>query len=483
MKGIHENRIRRLNNEDIIYEKGPVVYWMNRDGRVHDNWALLYAQERARELKVPLVVMYNLEIGFGGGGLRQHDFKVRGIREVSEDLRKLNIPFYLLIHQKKNKDEKGQGKEMHDWLDSIDAGLLVTDFFPLRHPRAWADYLRKNIEIPMYGVDAHNIVPTWVTSDKQEFAARTMRPKLHRLLPEYLTNFPKMRKMKPDNMSAIDNQDINWEDLLTGQKFSYDVSTVDWINPGYTAGMSQLKVFIQKRFDVYADERNNGLVRGQSDLSPYLHYGQIAPQRVAWQVVQHVDVPIEKILSADRNGAASKNSAAAFLEELIIRRELSDNYCFYNSDYDNTKGFHEWAQKTLNEHANDKREYIYTFKAFEDARTHDELWNAAQREMVTTGKMHGYMRMYWAKKILQWSRSIEEAYQTAITLNDRYSLDGRDPNGFVGVAWSIGGVHDRAWFERDVFGKIRYMAESGVQKRFSVKEYIAKFPPEENDEK
>jgi len=279
MELMHPERIRRLNKEDIIYEKGPVVYWMNRDGRAHDNWALLYAQKRAIEFKAPLVVMYNLEIGFGGGGLRQQDFKVRGIREVSEALKKLGIPFHLLIHNKKFKDEKGQAGEIHSWL-----------FVPLRHPRAWSDYLRKNITIPMYGVDTHNIVPVWIVSDKQEFAARTIRPKLHRLLPEYLTGFPKIKKMKPNNFDAIPEQKIDWEDLLENQKFSYDIPIVDWITPGYAAGMNQLKLFIQKRFGVYADERNNGLVRGQSDLSPYLHYGQIAPQRVAWEIIIYVYV-------------------------------------------------------------------------------------------------------------------------------------------------------------------------------------------------
>ena len=195
-----------------------------------------------------------------------------------------------------------------------------------------------------------------------------------------------------------------------------------------------------------------------SDLSPYLHFGQIAPQRVAREI-QQADAPPE--------------AKQAFLEELIVRRELSDNFCWYNPDYDKFSGFPEWAQKTLDQHRDDRREYLYSLEEFEQGRTHDALWNAAQLEMVLRGKMHGYLRMYWAKKILEWTASPEEALEIAIYLNDRYELDGRDPNGYVGVAWSIGGVHDRAWGERPVFGKIRYMNLSGCQRKFKVDQYIA----------
>lgn len=177
---------------------------------------------------------------------------------------------------------------------------------------------------------------------------------------------------------------------------------------------------------------------------------------------------------------ANDEAKRAFLEELIIRRELSDNFCFYNEDYDNFKGFPEWAKKTLQKHKNDKREYLYSAIEFERALTHDELWNAAQMEIVRKGKMHGYMRMYWAKKILEWSESPEKAMEIAIYLNDRYGLDGRDPNGYTGIAWSIGGVHDRAWNERKIFGKIRYMSHGGCKSKFDVEKYIEqikKIPP------
>ncbi|MFW5721799.1 MAG: deoxyribodipyrimidine photolyase, partial [Desulfohalobiaceae bacterium] len=188
-----------------------------------------------------------------------------------------------------------------------------------------------------------------------------------------------------------------------------------------------------------------------------LHFGQIAAQRVAQEVLSF------------KTRTAYKE---AFLEELIVRRELSDNFCFYNPAHDSVDGFPEWAGKTLDAHRKDPREHVYSLEEFEQARTHDPLWNAAQMEMVTRGKMHGYMRMYWAKKILEWTASPEEAMDVAITLNDRWELDGRDSNGYTGIAWSIGGVHDRAWPERPVFGKIRFMNDRGCRRKFDVDAYI-----------
>jgi len=221
-----------------------------------------------------------------------------------------------------------------------------------------------------------------------------------------------------------------------------------------------LKSFIDKKLPRYADMRNDPSRDGQSNLSPYLHFGQLSAQRAA--------------LEAD-NVHCPAMSKETFLEELIVRRELSDDFCYYNDHYDSFAGFPEWSQRSLNFHRKDRREYIYSLKKFENAQTYDNLWNSAQMEMVKRGKMHGYMRMYWAKKILEWSSSPEEALETAIYLNDKYELDGRDPNGYTGIAWSIGGVHDRAWNERPVFGKIRYMSYNGCKGKFDVEAYVRQY--------
>lgn len=444
---VNSQRYLQLNTHS--YSGGPVVYWMNRDQRAHDNWALLFAQEKAIEYKVPLLVVFNLDPYFLGGGIRQFDFKIKGLQEVEKHLHALSIPFIVTT------EDAPHG--IVDFCAKHKAGLLVTDFFPLRKPRAWIDGVRKAITIPLYGVDAHNIVPAWVVSPKQEFAAYTFRPKFHKKVDEFLTDFPRLKKHP--YIHSLKIKENNWK-KLSHVPFNTHIPAVEWIAPGYGHGMKTLKSFINNRLHGYATKRNDPNAGALSDLSPYFHYGHIAPQRAVYEVL-HAHAP--------------KEDKDTFIEEAAVRRELSDNFCFYNPQYDSVEGFPAWAKESLNAHRKDAREYVYTLKQFENAETHDDLWNAAQQEMLQTGKMHGYMRMYWAKKILEWTKSPEDAMKIALHLNDTYELDGRDPNGYVGVAWSIGGVHDRAWFERDVFGKIRYMNKNGCKKKFDVEAYVNKW--------
>jgi deoxyribodipyrimidine photo-lyase len=251
---------------------------------------------------------------------------------------------------------------------------------------------------------------------------------------------------------------IDWEGVLTKLKIDRDVPEVDWIRAGEGAARRALSAFVKRKLPLYDEMRNDPSKDGQSHLSPYVHFGQLAAQRIALEV---------------RKAAAPSSSKDSFLEELVVRRELSDNFCYYNPHYDTFQGFPDWAKTTLDLHRKDRREYLYSLEEFEHAKTHDDAWNAAQKEMVLRGKMHGYMRMYWGKKILEWTESPEDALKIAIYLNDTYELDGRDPNGYVGIAWSIGGVHDRAWKERAVFGKIRYMNYKGLKSKFDIGKYIA----------
>jgi deoxyribodipyrimidine photo-lyase len=234
--------------------------------------------------------------------------------------------------------------------------------------------------------------------------------------------------------------------------------------PGSNAGKTALESFLISGLIRYG-LRNDPNAHASSRLSAWLHFGQLAPQRVALEV--------RKLTKASAgNDNPLEELQADFLEELIIRRELSDNFCFYNQNYDQTAAFPEWAKTTLRQHQADPRPHIYSLHELEAAETTDPLWNAAQQEMVISGWMPGYLRMYWAKKILEWSTDAETAQTHAIALNDRYLLDGRDPNGYAGIAWSIGGIHDRAWNERPVFGKVRTMTYAGCRRKFSVDQYI-----------
>ena len=442
---INEKRIRLL--QDGKTGNGPVVYWVSRDQRCSDNWALLFAQSLALSNNKPLAVVFNLVDNFLEATIRQYGFMLKGLEQLEKDLARHNIPLFVLT----GKPEVN----IPEFVKKFNIHSLVTDFDPLRIKRIWKRDVAKKISVPFYEVDAHNIVPCLYVSNKQEFGAYTIRPKIHKQLAQFLDEFPELKKMKKSE--AVSSDKTNWSALNASLKINMDVKEQDAFKPGEYAAHKILNGFFTNRLADY-DKRNDPNAGAVSNLSPYLHFGQISAQRIVIETQKH-----------------GKNSEAvkSFLEELIIRRELSDNFCYYQKYYDTFEGFPEWAKATLNDHKKDKREFVYSLKEFENSKTHDELWNAAQNEMVIKGKMHGYMRMYWAKKILEWSKSPEEAMKTAIYLNDKYELDGRDPNGYAGIAWSIGGVHDRAWKDRPVFGKIRYMNFNGCLRKFDVYSYIA----------
>tara|TARA_B100000925_G_scaffold244978_1_gene194921 strand:+ start:1108 stop:2466 length:1359 start_codon:yes stop_codon:yes gene_type:complete len=437
-------RSKKLNA--INYSGGNVVYWMQRDRRFHNNWALIHAQNIAIKYKVPLTVFYSLNGNFANANPRQYGFLLRGLSESIEVFKKHNIPFHL---------RRGDVlTSLHNYISSSNTGYLITDFSPLKVYKKRLNKIIEDIEIPVDMVDAHNIIPAWIVSDKQEFAAHTIRRKIHILLDSFLHSFPKVIS-HPFNVN-IEHETIDPDAILRELQIDNSVQEVKWINPGENEGKRSLKTYLNESMDVTGESRNDPNKDSLSNLSPYIHFGQLSAQEIALQVIATED-------------SVGKDT---FLEQLIVRRELSDNFCYYNDDYDSFNGFHSWAQKTLNEHRGDQREYLYSSSEFENANTHDKLWNAAQNQMIVSGKMHGFMRMYWAKKILEWSEDPEAALQIAIDLNDKYELDGRDPNGYTGIAWSIGGIHDRPWFERPVFGKVRYMNYNGCKRKFDVNKYI-----------
>ncbi|MGE0088580.1 MAG: deoxyribodipyrimidine photo-lyase [Bacteroidales bacterium] len=446
MGNFNKHRVRELKSGKK--QSGPIVYWMSRDQRVADNWALTYAVLKANESKFPLIVIFSLAPSFPGANLRHYDFMLKGLAEVEEKLLSMGISFVLL---------KGNPSEtIADFLKQEKASLLVSDFDPLNIKREWKNCINELIDVPHHEVDAHNIVPCWYTSSKQEFGAYTIRPKIKKHLSDFLVDFPDIKIINKKNTIE---KPINWHNALSWLTPFNHVKPIDWLIPGEIGAKKTLNQFLSGKLLGYSTRRNDPNLDAQSNLSVYLHFGHISAQRIAIEVLK---------------ANSPEEDKQAFLEELVVRRELSDNFCYYNSSYSRFSGFPDWAKETHRIHRFDVREYLYTTQELEHAKTHDPLWNAAQCEMVTTGKMHGYMRMYWAKKILEWTACPEEAMRTAIFLNDKYSIDGRDPNGYTGIAWSIGGVHDRAWPERPIFGKIRYMNFEGCKRKFDVDAYIAK---------
>lgn len=300
------------------------------------------------------------------------------------------------------------------------AGAIVFDF----DPTSLLAQKLKDFNCAVFEVDSHNIIPSRFASQRQEFQAATFRPTVYRNIGEFLTEFPQVFKTSSNEAEKV------------------------------------LGDFIKNKLDNYAELKNDPNQNAVSELSKYLHFGHISAHRIAIEIIK---------------SNASRPNKEAFLEELIVRKELSDNFCLYSRNYDSYEAILPWAKTTLEAHKDDFRPYLYDIETFEKAQTHEELWNACQNQLLTEGKIHGYMRMYWAKKILEWSQTADEAVKTAIYLNDTYALDGCDPNGYVGVLWAIGGLHDRAFFEREIFGKIRYMSKSGCEKKFDTTAYINKY--------
>jgi deoxyribodipyrimidine photo-lyase len=441
---VDARRTRLLNNKSL--GSGPVIYWISRDQRAHDNWALLYAIEKANEINQSVVVAFCLE-KYPTSNLRQYDFMLRSLKETADTLKHNSIGFRLLI---------GDGdKQIPKLVNELKPSSVIVDFSPLKNARTKRQKVAENIDVQMTEVDAHNVVPAWIASDKQEFAAYTIRPKITNLLQEYLTNLPSLKA--PVVKWTEKSDEVNVVETIKDLGIDESVKPVDWCIPGEAEAKASMQKFFQEKYDDYAEKRNDPTLDGLSNLSPYIHFGQLGPQRLAYD---------------SSKLSVNEDSKKSFLEELIIRRELSENFCLYNPDYKTTKAFPDWAQKSHDEHKNDKREYLYSLGELEQAKTHDDLWNAAQKQMTERGKMHGYMRMYWAKKILEWTPDIDKAMEYAIYLNDKYELDGRDPNGYTGIAWSIGGLHDRPWFERPIFGKIRYMNYNGAKNKFNIQKYI-----------
>ncbi len=444
--GVDPRRIQTLQTGEP--GTGPVIYWMSREQRAGDNWALLHAQERARSAERGVVVLFCLVPGFGEASWRQYSFMLAGLRQTCRHCLELGIPFVLRLGD--------PGERAAELVNQVDAESLICDFDPLRVKKVWRSEAAARIEAPLFMVDGHNVVPCWQASNKQEFAARTIRPKIQRQLGEFLEPFPDPSP-QTEKVPGFPLREPDWQSSQLRVEGA-GIEPVDWLSPGPEAAMERMQHFLRHGLPLFEERRNDPNADALSHLSPYFHFGQLAPQRVALQVQGRKE--------------ASSSARSAYLEELIVRRELADNFCHYNPDYDSFRGLPNWGRTTLDKHRNDPRPALYGYRELEDAATGDDLWNAAQMQMVRTGKMHGYMRMYWAKKILEWTESPEQAIAFAISLNDRYELDGRDPNGYTGVLWSVGGLHDRGFKERPVFGTVRYMSRAGCKRKFQVDSYI-----------
>jgi deoxyribodipyrimidine photo-lyase len=443
---IHRERVRPLNNEKEK-KRDYVLYWMQASQRANYNHALEYAAGEANARRKPLVVFFGLTEDFPEANERHYAFLLEGLKETGRALGERGIRFVL---RQVSPEEGAVAMAKRAALTVVDRGYL-------RVEREWRKRAAQRVDCPLIQVETNAVVPLEQASPKEEYAARTLRPKIKAQLEKYLVPL-KVVGLKKDSLK-LDLETLNPDDpdgLLGRLSIDRSVGRVRGYLGGSSEAKRRLREFIARKLAYYSEMRNDPNEDGTSNLSPYLHFGQISPLEVALEVRE-----------------SRKKAAEVFLEELIVRRELSLNFAYYNRDYDRFEGLPVWARKTLQEHQKDRREAIYSPAELEEARTADPYWNAAQKEMVRTGKMHNTMRMYWGKRIIGWTPTPEEAFRIALALNNKYELDGRDPNGFAGVAWCFG-KHDRPWPARPVLGTVRTMNASGLRRKFDADAYARK---------
>ena len=441
---IQKERIKALNQKEV--KKGKyILYWMQASQRAECNHALAFAILKANELRQPLVVFFGITDQFPEANERHYTFMLEGLKDVKNSLEKRRIQM-VTLHK---SPEVGVVQLAHK------ASLAVVDRGYLKIQKAWREDASRKMDCPLIQVESDVIVPVEEASPKEEYAAATIRSKIKRKLGDFLVPLEEHEPIIGSLSLDLDSFDIeDVEKAISKLRIDRSVKKVDSFHGGANEAKNHLEIFLESKLDRFPELRNDPTLDYLSQMSPYLHFGQISPLYIALKV------------SKTRSPGVD-----AFLEELIVRRELSMNFVFYDEKYDSYDSIPDWAKKTLKKHQKDKRSYVYSLKEFEMGITHDPYWNAAQKEMVIKGKMHGYMRMYWGKKILEWSRTPEEAFRIALHLNNKYELDGRDPNGFTGVAWCFG-KHDRPWGERSVFGNVRYMNDKGLKRKFDADRYV-----------
>uniref|UniRef100_A0A8C1UKN5 Deoxyribodipyrimidine photo-lyase n=1 Tax=Cyprinus carpio TaxID=7962 RepID=A0A8C1UKN5_CYPCA len=386
-----------------------------------DNWALIYARQLALAENLPLQDLTHI----------QYNFMLKGLREVAKECKSLDIQFHLLSGE--------PGQTLPSFVRNWKFGAVVTDFNPLRIPLQWIETIKKHLMSLLFRCFSHYY---FYTSGRLEYGARTIRGKITKLLAEFLREIP-LVDTHPHSASRA-AKPVDWRRCCRLLRWSAVLER--W------TGLSWAPVVAWPCIDHH---RNNPNCDALSHLSPWIHAGQSVVCSACGEAGQT---------------RKERQSVASFTEELVVRREPADNFCFYNHNYDNTSGAYDWAKKTLQDHAKDCRQYLYTKEQLENAKTHDQLWNAAQRQLVLEGKMHGFLRMNWAKKILEWTASPEEALSIAVFLNDRLSLDG-----YVGCMWSVCGIHDQGWAERPIFGKIHFMNYAGCKRKFDVAQFERKY--------
>ncbi len=443
---IPKARIQKLN-EIGVKNNTFGLYWMQRSQRVENNHALEYAVRKSNNLNIPLVVLFVLFDDYPYSNRRHFKFMLEGLKETQKKLEDMEIKMTIT-----RSEQKSKLKKIFDM-----SAFVVFDKGYLKYEKKIRKNMLKYVNSFALEIESDLIVPVEAVSEKEEYAAYTIRKKINNKLGRFLKPLNKTYPNKSSLDLKLNSMKIESVDsFLEKLKLKREAKDKLVLKGGREEALQKLNTFIESKLNNYAQLSNHPEKNYVSNLSPYLHFGQISPLFIAKQI--------------DKSSADNKDKES-FLEQLIIRRELSFNFVYYNTSYDSLDSLPEWAFETLMKHKEDKRDYTYSYKDFENGETHDKYWNAAQKEMKIKGIMSNYMRMYWGKKVLEWTSSPEEAFKILIKLNNKYELDGRDPNSYAGIAWCFG-KHDRAWKEREIYGKVRYMSKSGLERKFDIDSYV-----------
>ena len=479
-------RISAANDAPIRADGDYVVYWMTSFRRTKFNFALQHAADRASELGKPLLIFEALRCGYRWASDRMHRFVLEGMKDNQSALSKRNVTYFPYVEPKQNAAA--------GLLSTLakSASLIVTDEYPCFFIPHMIETVRGRLPVRLELVDSNGLIPLR-SADRTFTVAHSYRRWMHKNILDHLLEAPAkdpLARRKLPQLKGIPTAisrrwpSANLEALLTEDGLSklpidHDVRPNPKITGGSVAGEQRLKRFISRHLDDYGEDRNHPDANATSGLSPHLHFGHVSAHQLVSAVLDHEDWAPDRIGDAIGKNLGFWNtspSAEGLLDQVLTWRELGFNRCFREPrTYDRFESLPSWALATLSEHADDPRPALYDLGEFECAKTHDPIWNAAQRQLVRTGVMHNYMRMLWGKKILHWSRTPEDALATMIELNNKYGIDGRDPNSYSGIFWVLGRF-DRAWGpKRPVFGSVRYMTSESAKKKLRMSQYLTQF--------
>ncbi|MGD9910223.1 MAG: deoxyribodipyrimidine photo-lyase [Candidatus Izemoplasmatales bacterium] len=446
---MENGRVLHLIKRSAEQKGSYVLYFLQQAQRYAYNHALEFAIQKANQSNQELICFFGLTSNYPEANLRHYQFMIEGLVELSVKLREKGIRFDIVLAS----PEVGILPYLKE------ASTVIFDIGYTKIQRYWRKEIYHEImihhpSVDLYSVETDSIIPVKIASDKEEYGAYTIRNKLHKQLP----NFTSKVSLPLINKQSNELKTYSVSDLLSRLELDKTIQPSPIYHGGYTEAKKQLDLFIQYGLPNYLLS-NDPSSDFTSKMSMYLHFGQISSLEIYHHILE---------------SNASEENKNAYIEQLLVRRELANNYIFYNHHYDTFGGITEkWAYLTMSDHLEDKRAYLYTVEDYTEFNTHDPYFNAAMKQMVYTGYMHNYMRMYWAKKIIEWSPSYEIAYENIKKLNNTYFLDGRDALSFTGIAWCFG-KHDRPWTEREIFGKLRYMNDSGLRRKFNIEEYVLK---------